>query len=228
MAPTRRGVASARDETATEELGRLLAEAETNRLRTLPFDDLRRLARLYRGESARLARLRDRGGDPDRIGHLNSLCVRAHAFLYSARPERGRVRSLGRSLLGGLADLELSSGDHFSVRGGGVMHAPGATLTVTEGALNLEQGAEYTLGGFLEVSDSGGVFTSSSTASGASLVVHNGAVLELGGAPSVWSSLEVQQGGVIRPTARLQPVDLRAGSLLVEPGGAIHADGTWK
>jgi uncharacterized membrane protein SpoIIM required for sporulation len=74
-----------RAESPTEELVRLLAAAESHRLRALAFDDLRRLARLYRGESARLARLRDRGGDQDEIGHLNSLCVRAHGFLYEAR-----------------------------------------------------------------------------------------------------------------------------------------------
>jgi uncharacterized membrane protein SpoIIM required for sporulation len=79
-------------ETPTEELARLLDNAESHRLKALPFDDLRRLARLYRGEAARLSRLRDRGGDLDRIGYLNSLCVRAHALLYSARP-RKRNRS---------------------------------------------------------------------------------------------------------------------------------------
>ena len=78
--------ASVREETPTEELARLLDDAENHRLRALPFDELRRLARLYRGDSARLSRLRDRGGDLDQIAQLNSLCVRAHAFLYSARP----------------------------------------------------------------------------------------------------------------------------------------------
>jgi uncharacterized membrane protein SpoIIM required for sporulation len=80
------------DETPSEELSRLLDAAEGHRLRALPFDDLRRIARLYRGESARLARLRDRGGDFDRIGHLNDLCVRAHAFLYSAGARRRQRR----------------------------------------------------------------------------------------------------------------------------------------
>jgi len=73
-----------REETTTEEFARLLDEAERHRLRALPFDSLRRLARLYRGESARLSRLRDRGSDVDQIAHLNALCVRGHAFLYSA------------------------------------------------------------------------------------------------------------------------------------------------
>jgi len=93
----------ARIETPAEELARLLGDAEGHRLRALPFDDLRRLARLYRGESARLARLRDRGGDLDRIGHLNSLCVRAHGFLYSARPRPNRSRSPWRFFVSALA-----------------------------------------------------------------------------------------------------------------------------
>ena len=109
MSQDKRGAAIAqpfdreRIETPTEELARLLDDAEGHRLRALPFDDLRRLARLYRGESARLARLRDRGGDLDRIGHLNSLCVRAHGFLYSARRRRMRVRSSRRFFLSALA-----------------------------------------------------------------------------------------------------------------------------
>lgn len=92
-----------RIETQAEELARLLDDAEGHRLRALPFDDLRRLARLYRGESARLARLRDRGGDLDRIGHLNSLCVRAHGFLYSARHRPSRTRSPWRFFVSALA-----------------------------------------------------------------------------------------------------------------------------
>ena len=93
----------AREETPTEELARLLDDAEAHRLRALPFDDLHRLARLYRSESARLARLRDRGGDPDRIGHLNSLCVRAHGLLYSkgdGARSRSFVREIARALAG--------------------------------------------------------------------------------------------------------------------------------
>ena len=92
-----------RIETPAEELARLLDDAEGHRLRALPFDDLRRLARLYRGESARLARLRDRGGDLDRIGHLNSLCVRAHGFLYSARRRRTGRRSPWRFFVAALS-----------------------------------------------------------------------------------------------------------------------------
>jgi len=92
-----------RIETPAEELARLLDDAEGHRLRALPFDDLRRLARLYRGESARLARLRDRGGDLDRIGHLNSLCVRAHGFLHSARRRRIGRRSPWRFFVAALS-----------------------------------------------------------------------------------------------------------------------------
>ena len=90
-------------ESPTEELARLLDDAEIDRLRRLPFDDLRRLARLYRGESARLARLRDRGGDLDQIGHLNSLCVRAHGFLYSARKAKGEGTSFVRLFISSLS-----------------------------------------------------------------------------------------------------------------------------
>lgn len=93
----------ARDETPAEELARLLDAAEGHRMRALPFDDLRRLARLYRGESARLARLRDRGGDLDRIGHLNSLCVRAHGFLYKANARPAQSRSPWQLFLSALA-----------------------------------------------------------------------------------------------------------------------------
>lgn len=97
-------IAVDRIETPSEELARLLDDAESHRLRALPFDELRRLARLYRGESARLARLRDRGGDLDRIGHLNSLCVRAHGFLYGARPPSARIGRASTLYLSALAE----------------------------------------------------------------------------------------------------------------------------
>ncbi len=76
---------------------RLVERSERLRARRLPFDELRELSRLYRRHSARLSRLRDRAADPDAIRHLNGLCVRAYAFLYSAAsppPER-RTRDLG-------------------------------------------------------------------------------------------------------------------------------------
>jgi uncharacterized membrane protein SpoIIM required for sporulation len=102
LSPTRR--TKLREETSTEEFSRLLDDAESHRLRALPFDELRRLARLYRGESARLSRLRDRGSDRDHIAHLNALCVRAHGFLYSAhRPGAARgplLHTLGVGLAG--------------------------------------------------------------------------------------------------------------------------------
>ena len=75
-------------ESSTEEFARLLDTAESSRLSSLPFDDLQRLARLYRGEISRLARLRNRGRDVDQIAHLNSLCVRAHGFLYRSSQSR--------------------------------------------------------------------------------------------------------------------------------------------
>lgn len=101
--PDRPLLAVDRLESAAEELARLLDDAENHRLRALPFDDLRRLARLYRGQSAHLARLRDRGGDSDRIGHLNSLCVRAHGFLYSARRRPVHRRSIWQLFISALS-----------------------------------------------------------------------------------------------------------------------------
>jgi uncharacterized membrane protein SpoIIM required for sporulation len=62
----------------------LLDRSEKLRARGLPFDELRELSFLYRTHSARLSRSRDRNADPDAIRHLNGLCVRAYAFLYSA------------------------------------------------------------------------------------------------------------------------------------------------
>ncbi len=62
----------------------LVEHSQRLRARGLPFDELRELSRLYRSQSARLSRLRDRSADPDVIRHLNGLCVRAYAFLYSS------------------------------------------------------------------------------------------------------------------------------------------------
>lgn len=67
-----------------ERFEKLVERAEKLRARGLPFDELRELAHLYRSHSARLSRLRDQHADPDAIRHLNGLCVRAYAFLYSA------------------------------------------------------------------------------------------------------------------------------------------------
>ena len=76
---------------------RLVERCEKLRARGLPFDELAELSRLYRRHSARLSRLRDRDADPDAIRHLNGLCVRAYAFLYSAAgpPRERRARNLG-------------------------------------------------------------------------------------------------------------------------------------
>jgi uncharacterized membrane protein SpoIIM required for sporulation len=70
----------------------LVAKSERLRVRSMPFDDLHELSRLYREHSARLARLRDRDADPDAIRHLNALCVRAYAFLYADSDRKGRDR----------------------------------------------------------------------------------------------------------------------------------------
>lgn len=71
-----------------ERFEELLARCDKLRTAGLPFDELQQLARLYREQSARLARLRDRDGDPDAIRYLNALCVRAYGFLYSGPVER--------------------------------------------------------------------------------------------------------------------------------------------
>ena len=83
----------------------LVERCEKLRARGLPFDELRELSRLYRSHSAKLSRLRDRDADPDAIRHLNGLCVRAYAFLYSAASTphesrgwlRGASAGLGRA-----------------------------------------------------------------------------------------------------------------------------------
>jgi len=85
----------------------LLERAEKRGVGHLGFDELRELARLYRAESTRLSRLRDRDADPDAIRHSNALCVRAHGALYSAaeshdspahEARRSRREALARAL----------------------------------------------------------------------------------------------------------------------------------
>jgi uncharacterized membrane protein SpoIIM required for sporulation len=76
----------------------LVARAEKLRARGLPFDELRELAHLYRSHSARLSRLRDQNADPDAIRHLNGLCVRAYAFLYSGGASRRERQVFRREL----------------------------------------------------------------------------------------------------------------------------------
>jgi uncharacterized membrane protein SpoIIM required for sporulation len=82
--PVDPGLALRHPKLELERFERLLDRAEKLHARALPFDELRELAHLYRSHSARLSRLRDRNADPDAIRHLNGLCVRAYAFLYSA------------------------------------------------------------------------------------------------------------------------------------------------
>src|SRR5439155_1538415 len=59
-----------------------------------PFDELSELGRLYRGHTARLARLLERDDDPAAIRHLNALCVRAYSFLYVPPPSERSLRTL--------------------------------------------------------------------------------------------------------------------------------------
>jgi len=87
---------NARETRIEEELEALLDRAERTP-RRLGFDDLRRLARLYRLGSARLAVLRSRRrSDPEAVRYLNALCVRAYTHLQVA-PRR--ARSTGRFFL---------------------------------------------------------------------------------------------------------------------------------
>jgi uncharacterized membrane protein SpoIIM required for sporulation len=84
---------SVREPQIEEEFEALLDRAERTP-RRLGFDDLRRLARLYRLSSARLAVLRSRRrSDPEAIRYLNALCVRAYTHLQVApRRARGTAR----------------------------------------------------------------------------------------------------------------------------------------
>jgi uncharacterized membrane protein SpoIIM required for sporulation len=75
-------------------LAELLARAERLRVSGLAFDEIRELGRLYRLAAARLARLRDRGDDPEAVRHLNALCVRAYGFLYASHGRRIGMRAL--------------------------------------------------------------------------------------------------------------------------------------
>lgn len=68
-----------------ERFDELLGRAERLRVRSLAFDELRELGRLYRLTSSRLARLRHRRDDPEATHHLNSLSVRAYTLLYASR-----------------------------------------------------------------------------------------------------------------------------------------------
>lgn len=90
--PLAKGPARRHPQLELERFERLVERCEHLHARGLPFDDLRELARLYRAHSARLSRLRDRAADPDAVRHLNGLCVRAYAFLYSAAEGATRER----------------------------------------------------------------------------------------------------------------------------------------
>ena len=79
----------------------LLGEAERLGSRGLAFDTASELGRLYRAHTARLARLRQRGDDPEATRHVNALCVRAYGLLYV--PPAGD-RSLRRLLFVALPD----------------------------------------------------------------------------------------------------------------------------
>lgn len=71
----------------------LLDRLERLRAGGLAFDELREVGALYRTESVRLARMRERNDDAEAIRHLNALCVRAYTLLYggSAARRAGRV-----------------------------------------------------------------------------------------------------------------------------------------
>jgi uncharacterized membrane protein SpoIIM required for sporulation len=87
----------------TARFGALLDRTERLRVGGLSFDEVRELGRLYRLHAARLARLRDRDDDPERIRHLNALCVRAYGFLYADRPGAPGERRLAATLADALA-----------------------------------------------------------------------------------------------------------------------------
>lgn len=76
----------------------LLLHCEKTHAASLTFDELRELGRLYRQHSARLARERAQGEDPDAIRALNALCVRAYSVLYSpaAKPTDEKSSFLAR------------------------------------------------------------------------------------------------------------------------------------
>lgn len=70
----------------------LLDRSERVRPSGLRFAELRELGLLYRMHMARLARLRERGDDPDAQRHLNALALRAYTLLYGTRSARDSRR----------------------------------------------------------------------------------------------------------------------------------------
>lgn len=81
----------------------LLDRAERVRPSGLGFDELRTLGILYRRHMAYLARLRERGNDPDAVHQLNALGVRAYTLLYGARSRRPARRADARRMALALA-----------------------------------------------------------------------------------------------------------------------------
>lgn len=63
----------------------LLERTEAGGLRSLPLEDARALARLYRGASSDLLWVRARAGSADVSGYLNELVGRAYAVTYPGR-----------------------------------------------------------------------------------------------------------------------------------------------
>lgn len=90
----------------------LLDSAERLKPSGLRFDELRELGVLYRRHLTHLARLRERGTDPDGVAYLNALSVRAYTLLYGARPQRAasteNARTLADTLARGWAPLRIA------------------------------------------------------------------------------------------------------------------------
>jgi len=71
----------------------LLGRAERAKLRSLAFDELRELGRLYRLLAARLARARASEADPDAARILNAALARGYVLLYAGRPAANAKRA---------------------------------------------------------------------------------------------------------------------------------------
>lgn len=81
----------------------LLGRAERVRGNALGFGELRQLGHLYRLHTARLARERTAADDPERLRHLNALCLRAHTLLaVSAPASQSLTRLFGARLASAL------------------------------------------------------------------------------------------------------------------------------
>jgi len=79
----------------------LLDRVERLRPGGLGFEELREIGALYRTESVRLSRMRERGDDTDAIRHLNALCVRAYTLLYGGSLPRRQSRAAAFAALAG-------------------------------------------------------------------------------------------------------------------------------